>query len=252
MTAFESQTSGQQDPFEELAPIYDSVFPAVVPKYAEAHDVLLSMLPFGSKDAVRILELGCGTGELTRKLVEHFSAAHISAVDVSAAMLKEAVRKLRPFEERVDLLQRNLTDPAWRSGFEEVDAVVAAYTLDYLPLEVHERLISEVFELLSGGGRFVSCEFIEPEDPRVGEVFRTLEYRLISRQVAEKRVREEEIRTLTGLADSGPQHHVAPIRDLLNWLRKAGFDRVDTPWRFFNFVIVSGRKPQETAQKQGA
>ncbi len=243
MTAFQGQPLGSSDPFEELAPIYDAVFPAVVPKYAEAHDVLLSMLPFSSGDAVRILELGCGTGELTRKLAEHFPAAHISALDVSAAMLREAVRKLRPFEERVDLLQRDLQDSAWCDGFDDVDAVVAAYTLDYLPLESHERLISQAFQVLARGGRFVTCEFIEPEDPRVGDVFRNLEYQLISRQVAQKRVREEDIKILVGLAESGPKHHVVRINVLLEWLRKAGFDRVDTPWRFFNFVVASGRKP---------
>jgi len=243
VTTFENERQPSSDPFEELAPIYDAVFPAVVPKYAEAHDVLLSMLPFGSGDSVHILELGCGTGELTRKLVEHFSAARISALDVSPSMLREAVRKLRPFEERVDLLQRDLTDPAWHEGFEDVDAVVAAYTLDYLPLDVHERLVSQVFDLLVPGGRFVSCEFIEPEDPRVGDVFRNLEYQLISRQVAQKRVSEENIKILVGLAESGPKHHVVRISSLLEWLRKAGFDRVDTPWRFFNFVIASGRKP---------
>ncbi|WP_235033330.1 methyltransferase domain-containing protein [Rubripirellula obstinata] len=41
-------------------------------------------------DVDRILELGCGTGRLTQKICERFSAADITAVDLSEAMIGQA------------------------------------------------------------------------------------------------------------------------------------------------------------------
>ena len=41
---------------------------------------------FSAGEPGRILELGCGTGRLTRKIVEIFPNARITAVDISSQM----------------------------------------------------------------------------------------------------------------------------------------------------------------------
>ena len=237
------ESTGTADPFERLAPIYDAVFPCVVPKYQEAQDVLISLLPFGREEQVQIVELGCGTGELTLKLAKNFIEARIVAIDVSAAMLGAARRKLSPFLSRIRLLQRDLALPDWHDGIEAVDAIVSAYSLDFLPPDRHERLVAEVFSKLRPKGRFVSCEFVESEDPRVGQVFRDFEYRLITEEIRKGRVTREQIEILAGVSDTGPRHHVVQMGTQLRWLRENGFARIDVPWRFFNFAIICAEKP---------
>lgn len=63
---------------------------------------LLELLPAGV-DKPGILELGCGTGHLTRLLVERFPDATVVATDLSEAMLREAE----------SAWPRGLRRPAW-------------------------------------------------------------------------------------------------------------------------------------------
>ncbi|HET7034908.1 MAG TPA: class I SAM-dependent methyltransferase [Thermomicrobiaceae bacterium] len=76
-----------------LGPEYAAQFqdPAVVAAYhhrppypAETFDILVQLLPAGG-EAARVLDLGCGTGDLARPLAARVAA--VDAVDVSAGMI---------------------------------------------------------------------------------------------------------------------------------------------------------------------
>ncbi|MSR88998.1 MAG: malonyl-[acyl-carrier protein] O-methyltransferase BioC [Candidatus Margulisbacteria bacterium] len=58
----------------------------------QAADILFTKpLP---QNATHILEIGCGTGYLTQKLLTHYPNAHITAIDLSEEMLQEAQKKI--------------------------------------------------------------------------------------------------------------------------------------------------------------
>ena len=62
----------------------------------------------------RILEVGCGTGYLTRNLLERFPTSSIVAIDLSPRMVEEAQRSLPPVNRvgwRVSDLARFTSDP---------------------------------------------------------------------------------------------------------------------------------------------
>ena len=56
--------------------------------YRPVHDAVLERV--GSTRPSVVLDLGCGTGQFTRRLVDHFSDATVVGVDLSAGMLSEA------------------------------------------------------------------------------------------------------------------------------------------------------------------
>ncbi|MGO8745511.1 MAG: methyltransferase [Thermoguttaceae bacterium] len=75
--------------FSRAAPIYHER--AVIQRRVAAR--LLDYLSTPA-EAGQILELGCGTGFLTEKLLETFPRARIDAVDFSAAMIEQARRTI--------------------------------------------------------------------------------------------------------------------------------------------------------------
>ena len=89
MNLSESQSVGKR--FSAAADTYD-VLATVQDRVAEE---LLSFIPDGSEPAT-ILELGCGTGLLTRRLLKRFPVAHIDAVDVSSRMIQRAKESCGP------------------------------------------------------------------------------------------------------------------------------------------------------------
>lgn len=73
--------SAAADRYESLATVQSTVA-----------EKLIRLLPRSAKDR-RILEVGCGTGLLTRHLLGNFPAAVIEAIDVSARMIAAARRR---------------------------------------------------------------------------------------------------------------------------------------------------------------
>jgi ubiquinone/menaquinone biosynthesis C-methylase UbiE len=76
--------------FRLWSPVYDSrVFQRLY--YGRVHERLLAAA--GSLDASRILDVGCGTGELLLKCLRRWPSAALTGVDLSAAMLERARTK---------------------------------------------------------------------------------------------------------------------------------------------------------------
>jgi tRNA (cmo5U34)-methyltransferase len=73
--------------FEGEAPIFDELIVKLIPRYAEMIDALVWMLPFAASDAIRVLDLGCGTGGVGARVLQQFPGACITCVDVAPSML---------------------------------------------------------------------------------------------------------------------------------------------------------------------
>jgi tRNA (cmo5U34)-methyltransferase len=82
------------DYFGSMVEAYDSLIRRAVPRYEEMTARLLDYLP---PRATRVLELGCGTGNLSLALAARYPAAEITFVDAAPEMI--AVTRAR-LEER--------------------------------------------------------------------------------------------------------------------------------------------------------
>jgi len=70
--------------FDLMADQYDELFITHMHDYDITHEMVLSMLPFPRESALRVLELGTGTGNLTQKLLDRFPQSTVVGYDVSA------------------------------------------------------------------------------------------------------------------------------------------------------------------------
>jgi trans-aconitate 2-methyltransferase len=95
-----------------------------------------------------VLDAGCGTGNVTRVLLERLPRGRVIAVDAAPSMVRQA-RELLPAAvdvRQADLLQLRLDEP--------VDAVLSTATFHWI--EDHERLFANLHALLKPGGRLVA------------------------------------------------------------------------------------------------
>ena len=95
------------------------------------------------RDGLRVIDLGCGTGELTRRLADLLPNSQVVGVDNSAEMLAEAAAYARPglrFEQQ---------------AIEDVggvwDLIFSHAALQWL--DNHDRLIPALFRMLAPGGQ---------------------------------------------------------------------------------------------------
>lgn len=111
--------------FGSMVEEYDSLIRRAVPRYDEMIGRLIAYLP---RRAERVLELGCGTGNLSVALPGRYPDAAITFVDAAPEMVAitrsrlEAVAPL--VAERAEFTVVRFEEIALReSGFDEVDCV---------------------------------------------------------------------------------------------------------------------------------
>ena len=99
--------------FDLMADQYDELFVTHMHDYDITHEMVLTMLPLPRESALRVLELGTGTGNLTQKLLDLFPQSTLVGYDVSAEMLARARAKLARAGTRVQLHQGDISQIAF-------------------------------------------------------------------------------------------------------------------------------------------
>lgn len=115
------------------------------PLTAMGNDVLDRLVLRGDET---VLDAGCGTGNVTRALVERLPRGHIIAVDAAPSMVEQARALLPPAVDvrQADLLELGLDAP--------VDAVLSTATFHWIA--DHDRLFARLRASLRSGGRLVA------------------------------------------------------------------------------------------------
>jgi tRNA (cmo5U34)-methyltransferase len=126
-----------------------------VPAYDELQDAVAEAT--AGIQAERVLELGVGTGETSRRMLEVHPEAELVGVDESAEMLAVVSADLA-----ADLRVSRLEDPLPEGDF---DLVVSALAVHHLDGAGKADLFARVAARLRPGGRFVLGDVVVPEDP---------------------------------------------------------------------------------------
>lgn len=103
----------------------------------------------------RVLEIGCGSGEGTRLILDKFGAAQVDAFDLDPAMIKRAGRRLARYgSDRVRLAVGSATDLRTAVGAPDAsyDAVFEFGILHHV--EDWRAALAEVARVLRPRGRF--------------------------------------------------------------------------------------------------
>jgi tRNA (cmo5U34)-methyltransferase len=128
---------------------------AEVPAYDELQDAVAQAT--AGIHAERVLELGVGTGQTSRRVLDLHPAAELVGIDESAEMLAAASADVA-----ADLRVNRLQDPLPGGTF---DLVVSALAVHHLDGAGKADLFARVADRLRLGGRFVLGDVVVPDDP---------------------------------------------------------------------------------------
>jgi tRNA (cmo5U34)-methyltransferase len=191
--------------------IYPEYVRLKVPEYDELEDTVADST--GAPAATRILDLGSGTGETARRVLERHPNARIVLVDSSAEMLAAACEALA--EDRVEsVLVQQLEDPLPPGPF---DLVVSALAVHHLESVDKKVLFQRIAGVLKPGGRFVLADVIVAQDPE-----------LASTPVASEFDRPDR------------------LDDQLTWMAEAGFE-ARVVWSSRDLAVIAARRPDMEA-----
>jgi len=112
-----------------------------------------------------VLDLACGTGTVTRRLLQRRPTARSIAVDVDPVLLAIASATFAA-DERVRVLRADLRDPAWLETVPEhqIDATLTSTSLHWLTEDVVRRLYRDLARLVRPGGVVAHAEVMPVGD----------------------------------------------------------------------------------------
>jgi SAM-dependent methyltransferase len=136
-----------------------------------------------------ILDLGCGPGSLSRRLLDRLPAARAVGVDADPLLLELGRRTLGDMGGRLRLLAADLRDPAWVERLPQsgpYDAVVSTTALHWLTSGELTAVLCAAAGLLRDGGVFVNGDHImfASGAPRIAAAADGLGSRLAERSAA--------------------------------------------------------------------
>jgi ubiquinone/menaquinone biosynthesis C-methylase UbiE len=99
-----------------------------------------------------VLDAGCGTGKLTRELLELLPHGHVVASDISQNMLNAAQANLsNEFGKRVEFVAADLVDLPFNGLFDGIFSTAAFHWV-----QNHDRLFQSLYRALKSGGWLVA------------------------------------------------------------------------------------------------
>ncbi len=217
---------------------------------------LVSVLPFDSKAAIRVLDLGAGGGALSKEILTSFPHAHIVCQDFSDAMLSHARQNLAKISEQATFIRSDLSTPDWVDSISgRFDAVISSLVMHTVPGRVRE-IYREVFDIVKTGGCFAIGDSTSAPGPSMEKIYllirlknlqaaiktetgieenlEAIEFRMKEKRRNQNRGEPERVRN--------PLRAGLTLQNHMEWLRVAGFDEVDCPWKDIQRGIILGIK----------
>lgn len=215
---------------QAVTDVFDEMLERSIPDYFGLRRTTTELASRFAQTGSYIVDLGCSRGAALKPIYSTLGeGVNYLGVEVSPSML-EAARQEIPFAE--------LTDLDLRIDYPEVETSVtlSILTIQFIPIEYRQRIISNVYESLRPGGVFLFAEKILGGDSFSNDLL--IETYL--RRKGENGYNEEEIRRKRESLEGVLVPVTADWNEEL--LRSAGFEHVECYWRQLNFAAWIGVK----------
>jgi len=211
---------------------YDRRIRGLIPHYDELIAEAARALGAGRRPIRHFVDLGIGTGTLTRACLGVAPDARVTGIELDASMSAMAKQRLGRLSARVRMLHGSFLDVALPLS----DAMVATYSLHHIKSRRDKSAFyRRCARALRPGGVLVSGDCFPPAstqlwardvDEWIAHLARTFRTRARAKREFESWQHEDTY---------------VPLTEELRLLTGAGF-RVDVPWRRSPFAVVAAVK----------
>ncbi len=221
-----------KEKFNQHAEEYDKIRKLIIPCFDDLYNITTD-LASSKKENPKILDLGAGTGLLTKYLFEKYPEAGFTLVDLSEEMLKLAKNRFKAFNN----FKYVIADYVEYDFNDKFDIIVSSLSIHHLEDQDKEKLYKKVYDALSPEGIFLNADQVIGPTPYIDESYQ----RNWVKKIDENNFKGPEKDTaIERMKFDKP----ATLEDNLKWLRNCGFEDIDVYYKYYNFVVLYAKKPK--------
>ena len=200
---------------------------------------------FNNKKDVHLLDLGCGDGVLTEKLLKIDSAIRATLVDGSQAMLQRARERLKIYK-KVSFIEKSFQDIVNGTVvFGTFDFCVSSLAIHHLDMREKTILFEYIYQHLNDGGCFVNIDVVLPPSDELEGWYTAIWRQWMQRMIKQFNVEDESPnKIITRYKDPASMNKPDTLEDQLEALRNSRFSDVDCYYKHGIFAIFGGRKKE--------
>src|SRR5690554_3628402 len=155
--------------FDQEAKHYDAWYQSKMGGYVDEAETGCALRLFRVKPGMKVLEIGCGTGNFSIKLAR--LGCKVTGVDISAEMLKEAKDKARSQGLDIEFHLMDVYDLSFPDEY--FDGVFSMATFEFIPDP--PRAMAEIFRVVKKGGLIMIGTI--NKDSKWGELYLSEEFK---------------------------------------------------------------------------
>jgi len=226
-------TSTIKEHFEAEALEFDSIIVKIIPYYDQMIQALIDSIQFDTFDKIRIIDLGCGTGTIAKRLADKFPNSKIVCLDIASKMIEIAKYKLQDHNNTEFIVG----DFSKIDFHEQFDVVVSSLALHHIQTDNEKKeFYQKIYSILTNSGQFINADVVlaTTDYQQVINMSRWIDY-------MNKSVPMEEILN-KWIPGHKTEDRPSKLMDQLNWLEEIGFKNIDVLWKYYNFSVYGGMK----------
>lgn len=225
-----------KDHFDKEARFYDEIILKLIPYYKEMVNSLVSSIPCDKEASIQVLDLGCGTGSVSKAILEKYPNAKFTILDISKEMLNIAGNKIGSKS-----IYKSICRDFYELNLEKkYDVVASSLALHHLITnEDKKEFYSKIFNMLKPNGIFLNADVVlgSNEHFQNNNMEKWVLYMNKSFSINDI--------TSNWLVKYKNEDKPARLIDQIKWLEDIGFSDVDVIWKHYNFAVYGGLKKQE-------
>jgi len=217
--------------FEEEAIVYDEIIIKLIPYYKEMIRAIVATIPFCPDREIDIIDLGCGTGTITRAIQQKYSHANFTLVDIADNMLQMAQEKVGSDHCFINADFNSLDFD------KQYDVIVSSLALHHLETNPEKQFFyNKIYNALKEGGIFINGDVVQAKPDKLQEKYIEEWIRYMNRSVSMDEIENK------WLPNYYAEDRPIPLMDHIDMLHQSGFSDIDVVWKYYGFCVYKGEK----------
>jgi tRNA (cmo5U34)-methyltransferase len=229
----------------EAAENYARTVDTIIPQRKEILSIISRLAIELSSANPRIIDLGCGLGDVTAEIVKLKPDVEVLMLDFSDEMIRRSSERFRD-NKNITVVKQDLNQGI--SGItdeREFDAVVSCFALHHVEFENRIKLYSDIRAILKERGLFINGDLFKEDSPIIDQWefdnnISALLVMLKEKLGQEWTFDELKLNRLENARKMGDKP--GTLCDMFHDMRAAGFGYVDCLWKSGNLAIIAATR----------